>query len=459
MLIFCAAVGLAIGTRPAGDDAARRGTLGFYPLDLDWHYALLAGASVALIIGLIRQAVQMSKLDLRGTGVGPELSFARSYAVAWRFAIAGVLIFSIVAALSISRQIVRLPETETRFTYALFPYVLWICAILVVLMSSVSHWRRCNEVQPASRSRNLIGWVIGALLALLILPDVGLITYLVHIATGNIESAQPFVYQRPAEFPDHSKEGFRLFWITIAASGGAVFAAASAAFMIQTQRRMPRALGLFVFVATLSTVAAYCIWYYTREFERVSPYLAGAGIGGNWIELATGAVITFIFVTAGANRIASSGRPNAATADARIQAGELPAIHESFICLVALLCATAIYVGETVRVYVSVLLGFSTSTARVLRSRAPVQILETLASLCRDPCSILVLAIGMLCLELIWLRWRRRSASVDLTLTAADPRRFAWSWGALALLAIVGLPTISIFCYVVWLGPWYLYAE
>jgi predicted nucleic acid-binding protein len=38
-----------------------------------------------------------------------------------------------------------------------------------------------------------------------------------------------------------------------------------------------------------------------------------------------------------------------------------------------------------------------------------------------------------------------------------DHGPFTWNWFALAVLVVVGIPTLSAYCFVYWLGPWYLY--
>ena len=87
----------------------------------------------------------------------------------------------------------------------------------------------------------------------------------------------------------------------------------------------------------------------------------------------------------------------------------------------------------------------------------PATIWECIAALLKYPYFYLSFAVLMLSIQLCWRRWRRRNDLVTWELMAIDRTRFIWNWVRLAMLAIVGLPTLSAYCFIYWLGPWYLY--
>jgi hypothetical protein len=292
----------------------------------------------------------------------------------------------------------------------------------------------------------------GPLIVLLSLPDLGLVHYLVHIATSGIEAAQPGAVHRLGNFPDQRSEGFRLFWIALTASGVVFLASAFIIFAncASAERRTLKAFSIGGFLVSLTIAASYCVWYYKSELPRVSIDLASVGVASNWLEWISGAVIALFFITAGAVRLSLRDSPilQIANSDTDVV---VPAMHESILCLLALSGAAAIYTFEIVRVYSSPFFTFFPSGWG--------SVFETVASLFRDPPSLLMMLIGILGLQLCWLRWRRRAHNVDWSIRALDQRRFVWNSLGLALLVLVGVPTLSSYCFVYWLGPWYLYGE
>jgi hypothetical protein len=453
LVFFCAALGLTIGTRPETEENKRAASLGMRQLQLDWHYACLAAASVAIVVGLLQQAAGLSESDLGDVRECQSIRLSIFFSIGWRLLCAGLLIVCLLTTVLISAQFVDLPESEAMLTYELFPYIVWVGCIALVLVASLNRWRPRRERRASSLWRSLFLLISGPVIVLLILPDLGFVHYLVHIATQGIESAQPLVYRRPGEFPEHSAEGFRTFWTSLAACGW-VFLAAAFLFIANyaaLERRRLRQFGIVAFIVALTLVAGYCIWYYSIEFHRISPYMAAVGAGTNWLERLAGIAIVLIFVTAGAYHAALRSEPSIAVF-ARGDGSAVTPFYESVVWLLVLTVAMSIYLFESVRSFFSPLyLSFASARDGMLF------VAEIAGSIFRDAESLLVILVGVASLELCWLRWRRCADNVEWRICAFDARRFAWNWAALALLAIVGIPTLSSFCFVYWLGPWYLY--
>src|SRR5947208_1245950 len=134
--------------------------------------------------------------------------------------------------------------------------------MIVVLSDSVCRWLPRISHHSLPMWRIGIQWLAGISLVMLMLPDVGLVHYLVHIATEGIEASQPLKFQRAGTFPNHGREGFRLYWISCCAVL-AVSLAALCLVMVNRQRKWTtKKIALFGFITTTLPVIAFCIWYY-----------------------------------------------------------------------------------------------------------------------------------------------------------------------------------------------------
>ena len=79
LMFACVAIGLTIGTQPAESEDR---TFGIPVMNLNWEYALMSAASVALIAGLAQQAFELRRLAEREP-------FSESPAFAIRYAVLG----------------------------------------------------------------------------------------------------------------------------------------------------------------------------------------------------------------------------------------------------------------------------------------------------------------------------------------------------------------------------------
>jgi hypothetical protein len=444
VLFFCAAFGLAIGTSPKVDHDPLFTILGWEYAELNWHYALLAAGSMLVVIGLLHEAAVLRKFKAAATSHN-EAAFAVTFALAWRIAVCCTLGLCLVTAMLISRRLLRLPESEAAFGYMPFPYAIWVLCLIVVLTAQIQRWRR----RGARRSRPLEYFIVclaGLIIAALLLPDAGLIHFLVHVATSGIEAAQPPSHHWPGGFPDHRAEGFRTFWISVAAAGVVDLAIMNFALLANfgLNRRLRLLVGICGVALPLLAGAGFCVWYYGFELHRVSPYLAAAGTAGDILEWCAGILIIVILISAAAHRATVSEHKRFAVTSTIAKRPNAVLLHESFLCLSLLMGAVVVYLVEVVRT----LLSMPTS---VIASA------EVVLAMLRDPGAILMVAILLLSLQLGWLRWRRRAEHVDWEIAAIEPRRFLWNWIAISIISCVAIPTISAFVFAFWLGPWYLY--
>lgn len=101
-IFFCAAFGLAIGSAPVAKGDPLFTILGWQKA-FNWYYALLAAGSIPVVIGLLKEVAILKNWRAR-TESEPvaAVSFAQKFAVAWRIAIAGLLVICLVTAMLVS---------------------------------------------------------------------------------------------------------------------------------------------------------------------------------------------------------------------------------------------------------------------------------------------------------------------------------------------------------------------
>jgi len=412
------------------------------------HFFLYTGIA-AIIVGLIQQICDLVQLQFPSTASQSGLRFARTFAISWRVFMAVVLSICAASQIFLVREKIQLPDHDV-FQHNVFPNVLALVGAVVVLSNSCERWRLKPRL-PERWWMAAMASVAGVVLLVILLRDTGMIAYLVHIAMQGIERAQAGRFQRADVYPDHEKEGFRLFWLSMWASIGAVVAAA--ALLIALAARNKRTIRIFciaVYAAALAAAAAFCIWYYRIELPRVSPDYAGVGLVSNWLEQLSGVAMLATVISVAAYRW---GREKKGLADDQLAVGvanSAPYFHEYAVFILLILGAPIVYLYELFRTSVNM-------NGAGVRLGWQQQIAQSVAEILGQPETYIYLAVLVPSLQLVWLRWKRRGNAPPLELTPIDARQFAWTWATLAMLAAVALPTFSIFAFTYWLGPWYLH--
>lgn len=344
----CIAVALTVGTsaQPVTD------AFGFYTPQLNWHFALLSAASTAMIFGLMEQSSQLVRGKPGTAPVGNGYKFARKFAVVWRLIIAVILAICMMATVLTSRGVVTLPEQVDVFLFdEIFPGLIWTLCVVIVLSASVARWKHGDNRIASLAWRTRAAWILGVALAVLVLPGITEIVFLVHIATSGIELAIPKRFGRSGVFPDHKAEGFRTFWISIAAVASIAVAAATLVLINQRSRdgRARRILLGAIFAATLVAAAGFCVWYYGIEFHRISPDLASVGPAANWLAWLSGGMLAAMMITVGARRLARMEEMQASESIRERDYEVRPSFHEYFLSLLLPIGAILIYRIEILR--------------------------------------------------------------------------------------------------------------
>jgi hypothetical protein len=395
---------------------------------------MLSAATVAMVLGLGRQIRQIIRSQWPATSDAAATVFARHFAVAWRTSIAFALFACIVTYLLTARGIVRFP-TKVGIWLRTFPDILWDVCLIIVLSSSSAHWSAKQFGKVDGQWQVGATWVAGVALAILVIPHAAFVHYLVHIATQGIDSALPHRFQRADVFPNQESDGFRLFWISQMAALAIVAAGAVQVRLNAPRRihRIHRLILILAFVLFIAGAAEYCVWYYGTEFPLISPDLASVPTCARIVDWIGAIMIAALLLAVGAYRL-SRDRDTTVVAKNCIPWQRVsPSLHESVWCLILLIGGTGLYVVETLREDVSELKSFGASL------NVPMLVVDLL----QDRGAYLQYAICALSLQLGWRRWRQRATALDWELSPLPPRRFFANGFALAVIVIIGMPTIN----------------
>jgi hypothetical protein len=447
-LVFaCAAVGLTCATGLSENNGAGFGWMHIIAPRKKPYYFFLYTSVAVVIAGLAAQIRDLARLKFASSAASRDLHFAWSFAISWRAAITLVLCACAVGQILVAREMIHLSEGILAL-HSVFPDTLALICMIVMISNSIERW----DLKPAAKESMCMAamaFLAGVLILALILRDTGLITYLVHIATQGIERAQQGRFQRLGTFPDQESEGFRFFWLSEAAAITVVIAAAALLLAMTTRGKRRYEVSCFaLYLCAITAAAAFCIWYYTLELRRISPDFAEAGLASSWIDRLSGVFIAAIVITVAAYRSAKAryalpiDGPTVSGANRKLY------LHEYTVFILLLLGAPVAHFYDQIRIT------FNDWNPRLgWQQQMPYKVADYLGW----PETYIYLAVLVLGIQLLRRRWKHRGTMPACQLTPIDPRQFARNWAAFALLAAVGLPTLSIFSFAYWLGPWYLY--
>lgn len=438
LLVFgCAAIGMTCATAPRDKSGT---TFGINLPKLELHYALLYAAATAIAFGFIQQVLSLRELKIPPNAANREVRFAKYFAIAWRVGVVAGVAACTVSRILLSRKLISLPESNIGGV-EIFPDTCATILVVVALFDSVNRWSAPSTTGKHSVWITAAAAVTSLVFALLVLPETNFLTFLIHVATQGIEFSHPAKFQRLGTFPDHQAEHFRFFWLSLATVVCISLAATALALANLTRSHRGRRIAyIAVYLGLLVACGAFCLWYYTHEFPRISPDMASVGLSANWLEMICRASVATLLITTIAYRISKLGiECDNCTS---VERNTIP-LHEMGFVPLLLLAAMIIYFVENIRALST---WYSNS-------------LELISDFLRYTSSYLYVAVIVLSLQLLWLRWKWRNAGAKLGLQPIDPLRFSWNWLAVFLLTLVGIPTISIYCFAYWLGPWYLYGN
>src|SRR3972149_2099173 len=149
-----------------------------------------------------------------------------------------------------------------------------------------------------------------------------------------------------------------------------------------------------------------------------------------------------MLVTAGAYRLSNTVSTRAVISSDLAQDTYPTPFHESLPCLLMI----AINAISMLIVYISQLVVTSQS------GFGSPSLWQWTLIVCSES-SLLMLAEAAVGLQLCWIRWQRRSETVAWELAGLSRSAFLRNRAALALIVIVGIPTVNAMAFLFWLGP------
>lgn len=261
---------------------------------------------------------------------------------------------------------------------------------------------------------------------------------------AGVEVAQLSRFQRPGAYPNHEADGFFFFWIACAAMACFFLGAAIYYWLLISPKKrfiLRLILGATA-VALLGCSSWYGIWYHAVGLPRIAPDFAEAGFQSDWFDWVEAAALLTILVTAASFRIAGDQTRTVGLED---RTGiEKPVFYESFSIVLIFAGIAALFPLEFLISVFSDWSGVGVSFSELF-----YYVATTIEY-------YFPIAIYLLILQIIWLRWRHGPAQKAYYLPVISGRKMAIAWLSLMLFAIIGIPTISAFCFSFWLGPWYL---
>lgn len=418
--------------------------LSLWKIEQDWLLGAWGTISLWVVLGLAAQAQDLWRISRESRAWMPEERWGLRFAIAWRLAIACLIVAYFLVRLLVMWQALRFDDGRDSVWIpwrGLYDSLL-LSAMIVAIGSSP---RLVQRVRPRWWSR-IVGLLVGiasGILSVGILLDSLLICVLVHIATVGIELAQPLQLSLDALTTYDAARMTRFFLVTTA---GLVSLMTSYGLLrllsVQWRRAGRRRAVLGGFLAlSLSTLALLVGWIALVEFPAVSPFLAANIRIPKPHQLVGGSVLTLLLVTTVARRW------SVPPADSGVNPGswrrdEGRYYHEYRV--VAFLLAGVIVGNCVTHGFMRTYQGDS----RFFWQLMAEYVFES-------PPGYLSLALILLAARRVVTGWRKRSDAAPTNAAPTDPPRLApalFSVVASALLAIVvfGVPILATWGFSLW---------
>ena len=413
--------------------------------------AIRPAIEAAMVVGLLQQTRELLQRHCKLAAPTAEARFAWKFAIAWRVLIAAGVAFFLLIKLNGWTVPILFPHRSNPLLYEPATVIGDLLPI-VILANSVRRWRPTLSSTPRRR----LGWLIFCAVALLVaiynVVDSEATTYLVHQAVAGIEASITPRFQRPDVYSNLAREGYRSFWLSCLAAAsvpiGAIFLVVASRW--KDSRIAKAMVGGFFFC--LAVQLLYCRWFYLKDYPRISPDIAGAGLAvepSDWLSIV---ILLSIVITLAAYLITASDSDRTLVSNNLADGLDRRSLHETGPCLVAMNVAAAIELGMLITGIVGEII--SPTFANLQFNTWMKTWLN--CNLLFSPLVLLACAFPLLSLQLSYVRWARRKEEVHWELPVIHPKQFALNWLAAAIAILIGAPTLAAFGFLFWLGPFNL---
>ncbi len=438
LLTSAIAIGFAVSQSPSRGEPI--GWSSIYPADFRVPEGLACGGSLLVAVELLRQSWQLRQ-DLASSV--DQVRFSILSAAVQRFAIAAAIFSLVLMRLLLNRKLIALPDME-EFIHVygdLWPDLMFEIVLIVAIRMMLDRRNTTQSIQTQWMLNSIVAFGIVGVLAHLVI-DRNFVPYLVHVAVEQIELHQPMKLQRLEVYPNHRVEEFWSFWQATIAAGMALLAVFILILAPNIKSTWGRCCVFSLLVTLVTGLAGYAKWFCSVELPRISPEMASAGLASRWVDRAAWALIVLGIA------IWIGNISGARASDLSLWNTRLPKTSQLVILGVVPIALASMWkwlwlLREALNVP-GVLHGWGTL----------VDAIRSVGVIMLYPEMMIPLVLVVSTCTLIWQALSDPNTSPPLVLV--EGRQFALYSVAWLAVLLVGIPTLAIFGFCYWLGPWIL---
>ena len=437
--MFFAAIGLAMGTSPRYSIDPNYSNWGDPPPSVNWFNALLGAASAAVVWGLMQQVRVIRRQATPATDELAPFRTAAHLEAALRLLLAAIIAGCMTIQLLTMRRFFELPEGKPIFYGDVVTRYLWWFGILAALTDALDR----ADPKPSQRRRIVLDGVLlfGLLcLATCVLIDLSGITFMVYIATSEVDGGHGLSYSR---YPIMSAGDEWLLLCTGLSSVVAIVGVAVFYFRAMNAcgpRGVCRPRLIAAIALALAVAGSYVFWFYATARNYYAPDLENVGFGASWWHHVGGVALAATWVTCSIYRGWHAAGERSTSSASHHNSIDLPLAAENLPGLALISLAAIIHLGQNAWHNYGKLLTQSEW--------------EGVALLLTQPVTYFMAALLVRSVQLMRLRWKG-GAPAPLVLVPITLREFVTAWLLLAGIIAVAIPTFAAFSFSFWLGPWY----
>jgi hypothetical protein len=300
----CVAVGMLLGAAPVEPDPYLQSQ---EVLDRLQHisYGLLGFATSLLVVELWTSAVAIRRTIRERPAGDRRLLLACRVAIIGRLAIIACLAGAMLARILEVRRVVTFPSGEGFFYSDVVTGFCWWLAVVIALTMG-SKPRPHDPTHSAWRSVVSLFVLMGVVgIGLRMLFDMGMVTFLVHVACAAVDASHIHADYRYAITSDAARQFHA--WASVSSVGVLLLSAAALvrAFWQRRSRHGASFISLMLGVLAMAACLGFAGWFRWRWFPKFSPDMAEAGACASWWHRLGGVLLGMMLTVCIAVRVGS----------------------------------------------------------------------------------------------------------------------------------------------------------